>query len=422
MTSQPDFKTLFFPTSRPLPPVFSAQETAHEDSWTDAAAKAGAQVGEAAAQAAQIGQFAITAAFSVGEFLGRSAVQAGENAIETASQWSESTNRQLYQFLEQSASGVGQAVTTVADLPLVRNVSGFLRLNWLLHGDDIDVAKVENEVRKLQQQYPTESPEEISHRIMVQKAMLAGGMGFASSLLPGVAAALFAVDLAATTALQTEMIYQIAAAYGLDLRDPARRGEVLGIFGLALGGTNVAKAGFGIFRNLPLAGPVIGASTNATVLYALGYAACRFYDVKRQAPDETPSPEILRDIQQESQQYWSAAQSQQDLMDQALVHMVRASYPNQNREQILDQLQTLQLNAGSLATVALHLESPQPLGSLLEKLDRDFAVPLLSRCYRIAEADGEISPEEAKILGAIADRFDLDLDTVKSTIDLDESL
>jgi len=52
------------------------------------------------------------------------------------------------------------------------------------------------------------------------KATYAGG-GLASSILPGVALALLAVDLAATTQLQSEMVYQIAVAYGLD-KDPAQ--------------------------------------------------------------------------------------------------------------------------------------------------------------------------------------------------------
>jgi len=56
---------------------------------------------------------------------------------------------------------------------------------------------------------------------MVEKATYAG-IGLTSSILPGVALALLAVDLAATTQLRSEMVYQIAVAYGLDLKDLAR--------------------------------------------------------------------------------------------------------------------------------------------------------------------------------------------------------
>ncbi|WP_425365352.1 hypothetical protein [Gloeothece verrucosa] len=85
------------------------------------------------------------------------------------------------------------------------------------------------------------------------------------------------------------MIYEIAAAYDQDLQDQARQGEVLAIFGLALGGRNALKAGLGFMRNIPLAGAMIGASTNATMLYTLGYTACRFYEAKEKELTEEPT-------------------------------------------------------------------------------------------------------------------------------------
>ena len=41
---------------------------------------------------------------------------------------------------------------------------------------------------------------------MLEKSLYVGGSGLASSLMPGFAAALLAVDLAATTAMQAEMV------------------------------------------------------------------------------------------------------------------------------------------------------------------------------------------------------------------------
>jgi len=61
-----------------------------------------------------------------------------------------------------------------------------------------------------------ESPSQIAHRIMVESDLCR--RYWPSSILPGVALALLAVDLAATTQLQSEMVYQIAVAYGLDLK------------------------------------------------------------------------------------------------------------------------------------------------------------------------------------------------------------
>jgi hypothetical protein len=151
----------------------------------------------------------------------------------------------------ETASGAGQALGYLNHIPglnnpFVRRIASVLRLDWLLGMTNrVDAERVQATVRSLQQQYPQESPGEIAHRLMIKKAIDAGKIGFMSSLIPGVAVALLAIDLAATTALQTELVHEIAAAYGLNLHDPARKGEVLAIFGLALGGSNAVKAGLG---------------------------------------------------------------------------------------------------------------------------------------------------------------------------------
>ncbi|XZN89859.1 MAG: hypothetical protein ACM65M_19670 [Microcoleus sp.] len=334
-----------------------------------------------------------------------SALKAGKAVVDRAVDLGEAGAKQTYRLIGHATQGTGQAVTFVGNLPFVRQVAGVFRVDWLVGvSSRVDLAKAEAEAKQLQQQYPNEYPSEIAHRIMVQKALQAGGVGLASSFLPGVAAALLAIDLVATTAIQTEMVYEIAAAYGMDLQDPGRKGEVLAIFGLALGGSNAMKAGLGFLRNLPLAGAMIGASTNATMLYALGYAAREFYEAKLREDSEEPATKTLQAIQQQSEKYLDVAIAQQAVMDQIIVHMILASYPNKNWEDILPELKVLQLNAHSLNTIATNIKSPQPLDALLEQINPDFAVPLLAQCRRIAESSGEVSEPEQRVLGAIADR------------------
>ena len=277
------------------------------------------------------------------------------------------------------------------------------------------MAKAEAEVRKLQQEHPDESPSQIAHRIMVEKAKRAGGIGLATSVLPGAALAFLAVDLAATTQLQAEMVHQIAAAYGLDLKDPARKGEVLGIFGLGLGGSRLLKAaGLGLLRNIPFAGAVIGASSNATMLYSLGYAACRFYEAKQKSPDAETSQETLQTIQQQSEKYLETAIAQQTVMDQILLHMILASHPEKKESEILLELKQLNISPNSLKAIAADIKSPQPLDTLLNQLNSDFAIPLLAQCYRIAQADGLRKQEETRIIEAIASKFNIDLNSIKA--------
>ena len=336
--------------------------------------------------------------------------------VSSAFKMSEATLRSIVEWVGKTTQGAGQAVSLIGNLPflnnpVVRRVAGVLRLDWLVGmASRVDVTRAETEVRQLQHDHPSESPSQIAHRIMVRKAIAAGRTGFLTSVLPGVAAALLAIDLAATTALQTEMVYEIAAAYGLDLHDSARRGEVLAIFGLALGGGNAVKAGLGFLRNVPLAGAVIGAGTNATMLYSLGYAACRFYEAKLKEATDEPTIATLRTIQQESENYLNVAIAQQAVMDQILIHMILASYPSKTWEDVLPELKTLQLAPQSLEVIAKNLQSPVPLDASLNQLNRDFAIPLLAQCRRIAVSNGEVSAAEDKILEAIAQKFSLTIE------------
>lgn len=301
----------------------------------------------------------------------------------------------------------GSVLDFVGNIPLLRNpvvrrFAGVLRLDWLIGiSSQVDLEKAAEATKKLQRQFPTETPEQIAHRLIVRKAVQAGGTGFITSILPGFATAFLALDLAATSALQTALVYEIAAAYGLDLRDPARKGEVLAIFGLALGGSNALKAGLKFLRNVPFAGAAIGASTNATILYSLGYAASRFYAAKLDSANDVLQTETLEQIHQQSEEYLNLAIAQQAIVDQILAHMLLASYPEKTWESILPELKTLQLEPSSLKTIETNLRSPQPLSTLLEQLDCDFAVPLLAQCRRIAQSRDGISSKEAEILAAI---------------------
>jgi uncharacterized protein (DUF697 family) len=308
----------------------------------------------------------------------------------------------------------GRAVNYVGDNQFLRHVTRALPTTWLLGIiNQVDVVKAENAVRDLQQKHPEESPNQVAHRLMVEKAVYGGGMGLATSFLPGQALALLTVDLAATTLLQAEMVYQIAAAYGLDLKDPARKGEVLAIFGLSLGGSQGIKAGLGLLKATPVAGAVIGASANATMIYALGYAACRFYEAQLHSQ---VSEDKLVETQAASESYLQTAIAQQAIMDRILVHTIVASYPGKSWEDILPSLQAANLSPASIDAIASNIKSPQPLDTLLDQLNRDYAIPLLAQCYRISELDSTLTPEESKVIDKITQRFDIDVDAIKKLV------
>ncbi len=351
---------------------------------------------------------------SILESLVKIVAQTGITVLDTVVGVGEATTKQTHKFIEETTQTSGKVVDRLSENWLIRKVSGVLNLNWLIGNTDIvDLEKAEAAVKNLKQKYPNESPSQIAHRIMLQKATKAGTVGLATSILPGVAVALLAIDLTATTKLQSEMIYEIASDYGLDLKDPARKGEVLAIFGLALGGGRLLKAaGLGLLRNVPFAGAVIGASSNATMIYSLGYAACRFYETKLDESTSLASPETLATLKAESEKYLESAIAQEAIMDQILVHMILASHPDKTLEEILPELKAVKLSPTSLDAIAQNIKSPKSLDILLNQLNRDFAIPLLAQCEKIAQLDNKTTPLEQQIIAAIANKFDIDTNAI----------
>ncbi|MEH2089590.1 EcsC family protein [Nostoc sp.] len=347
---------------------------------------------------------------SIVESFVKTVVQTGQAVLDTAVGVGEATAKETHKFIEQTTQTSGQFVNRLSENWLIRKLSGVLNLNWLINDSNlVDLEQAEAAVNKLKKQYPNESPSQLAHRIMVEKATQAATVGLATSILPGIAVALLAIDLTATTKLQSEMLYQIASVYGLDLKDPARKGEILAIFGLALGGGRLLKAaGLGLLRNVPLAGAVIGASSNATMIYSLGYAACRFYETKLDESTSLESPQTLATLKAESEKYLESAIAQEAVMDQILVHMILASHPDKTLEEILPELQAVKLSPTSLDAIAQNIKSPKSLDILLNQLNRDFAIPLLVQCEKIAQLDNKTTALEQEIIAAIARKFNID--------------
>jgi len=188
------------------------------------------------------------------------------------------------QFIEQGTETIGKMVTPIAEHPLTKYASKVPGINVLLAAlGQVDVDQAQKEVDKLRLEYPLDTPEQLARRIIADAALKGGGIGLATNFVPPLALALFGIELAAVTALQAEMVYRIAAAYGFSLQDPTRRGEVLAIFGLSVGGSGALKSGLSFVELLPVIGAFVGASSNAALLYSLGYVACQFYEAKRKS-------------------------------------------------------------------------------------------------------------------------------------------
>ncbi|WP_199246458.1 DUF697 domain-containing protein [[Phormidium] sp. ETS-05] len=269
----------------------------------------------------------------------------------------------------------------------------------------VNLVNAETALKKLQEQYPTETPQEIAHRLMVEKSMYSGGIGLATSILPGVALATLALDMAAVATLQAEMVYQIAGAYGLDLKAPERQREVLAIFGVGMGGSRAIKVGSRLLRTAPLVGAAIGASANAAMTYALGHAACRFYEAQ---DGQMWGQKNLAAAQEESEKYLAGVLNQEAIAAEILVRLILAAHPHKSREEVAAELASLNFTAASVAAISAHTDSPPPLDTLMQQLDEDFALPVLVNCLKIAQIHGT-TPETTLVVASLVRKFNVDL-------------
>ncbi|MEG4227043.1 hypothetical protein QUA35_13925 [Microcoleus sp. N9_B2] len=368
----------------------------------NAAGSAGSAIVDTASAVGSAAASAGGAIVNTASAVGNAAGSAGSAIVNTASAVGNAAASAGSAAL-QVPNFFGSALGSISQSPILKKLTENFKIDWLVNAiNKVDVVKAEAKVRELQRQYPHEKPQEIAHHLMVQKALLAAGTGLASSLVPGTALALAGMDLAAITALSAELVYQIAAAYGMDLRSSDRQKEVVAIFGLSLGSNLAIEAGVTLVSNIPLAGAVINASASAAMIYALGYGACRFYEAHLDSSKiETKLGDLREVLQAESEQYLEKAIAQQTVMDWILVYVVYASQKFTRWDQLLPELQATNLNPRTLAEIEAVTNKSKllpKLDILLAQLELDFAEPLLKRCTEIIEADGEINEQEGKIL------------------------
>jgi uncharacterized protein (DUF697 family) len=190
-------------------------------------------------------------------------------------------------ILEPVTKTVGGVVGPIANLPFIQFATALPGMKWLLAAiGQVNVEAVRSQVDELRQQYPAEDRRALAQRVMAETAVKAAGVGLATNIAPPIAFALTLVDIGAVAALQANMIYRIATIYGYSPTDHDRRGEVLAVWLLSSTTSGVVKSGLSAFEWIPGLGAALGIATDASLIYSVGYFACRYYETKRSAPTE----------------------------------------------------------------------------------------------------------------------------------------
>lgn len=206
-----------------------------------------------------------------------------QNFVDSAPDMTQQVEQTAHTTIEQVAQTVGEAIAPFAENPALQTIAKLPGCDWLMVWlGQVDTAAVSQDVTQRRQNSPTSSRRAIAQQVINETALEAAQVGILTNIIPPIALALFAVDLAAITKLQAEMVYRVAAIYGMDIAEPARRGEVLGLYGLSMGASVPLKTGLSIVELIPGVGPIVGASINAKLIYLVGMSALEFYETKAQ--------------------------------------------------------------------------------------------------------------------------------------------
>ncbi|MDJ0660466.1 MAG: hypothetical protein QNJ42_13405 [Crocosphaera sp.] len=200
------------------------------------------------------------------------------NNFEQTLKW---INNQIVNNLENDLKPhleeTGKFLETLAKNPILQGIYPWIGLHWLMYIlGEVDHQKIREGVEKLRQDYSRETPEQLANRIIQKQGLEAAKIGVITNLIPPFALLLLGLEFSAITQLQVEMIYQLAAAYNLNLETPLRRGENFALYNLSLGG-GLLKTSFSVVDIIPGIGPMVGAFSDAILLYGLGYATTWLY-------------------------------------------------------------------------------------------------------------------------------------------------
>jgi len=133
----------------------------------------------------------------------------------------------------------------------------------------------------------------------------------------------------------------------------------------------------------------LGNATSTTGAICLQAGECQ----QKKLHPQTTAPVTAEMFQQKSLEYWQFARQQQQVMDQILAQMILASDPDFSGSDLIPELEQAHLSSEAVKAIATYLEKPIPLENLLEQLPPDFAAPVFAQCQRIAQINGDITPQ-----------------------------
>lgn len=135
-------------------------------------------------------------------------------------------------------------------------------------------------VKRLKQSYEHSSLRKIANVLIVHKSLQTAGLEVikvipkAKEIILG----LFDIDLPDITKIAAEMVYQIGLIYGRSKELKERFVDIFVAFGIALLGDKAIDTGIAWLKCNPILATGLTASAKGLMIYAIGHAACVYYE------------------------------------------------------------------------------------------------------------------------------------------------
>ena len=238
-------------------------------------------------------------------------IEAGGQAVGEAGQ-------QALQFISLAFKGTEKAIADLVQ-PIISLWNGIWLERIVEALKKVDVEQAKKNVNKIKEAYPHQSPAFIAQILINEKAIWSTATGFLN-LVPGVGLLL---DFGTTTPLLIQMVYEIAYAYGEDIKTPEKYSEILAILGLTLTADTLPKLGLAfLLKNTPTVSWAVSPFANAMAFLAVGYAACQYYEAKKAMPSAARFAEEYQTLDLKVQAYIKELLSEklqiQQVIDKAL--------------------------------------------------------------------------------------------------------
>lgn len=308
------------------------------------------------------------------------------------------------QELQRLAHQAGSLLQSGQGIPQIQMALEGLQLDPLLNGlDQLPYGELEKRIRSHRQRYKDLPLDEQAHRLVIDRTVELARSGLAGSLVP-VIGGLFAVSAEQAAKRQVELAAELALLYGRSPSDEALRHEIATILTSVMAGKALIKTGADLLQVVPLGGAVVSASSTAAMTYAIGQAAMQ-YQKAIAGTDGGPSAvaSAVCTSSEEARRYLTEAVSQEQRLDQVLLHLALADIASTDRERLLERLQPLALDPSRLEDLVDAAQALPPLGSLLEGLDEGYGAVLLTQAEQLVRSDGQVSQQEAALLRQISD-------------------